>query len=151
LPRQAKIAPITQHAALSIQTHVHHINHYTFPVQTSQNCVHQMNHYTSTVQKMSFSRFGTRTNRFQLCRSSPYRNRFQVCRDNPSDFNSVAVTTRLRTVGCIAEKTTHVSMLGDFMTAKNVVRWVLNLHKQISILLTDLDSVAVTDQISTLM
>ena len=42
LPKQVKIAPITQHITLAIQTNVHYINHYTFTIQTSQNCAHQM-------------------------------------------------------------------------------------------------------------
>src|SRR6202022_3789337 len=65
---------------------VHYINHYTFTIQTSQNCVHQINHYTFTMQKRSFGGFWTHTNRFQLCCSSP------------SDFKSVVVIHQISTL-----------------------------------------------------
>lgn len=82
--KQMSTISITIH--LPHKTNVHYINHCTFPIQTSQNCGHQLNHYTFTTQKMSFSRFWTHTNRFQLCCSSL------------SDFKSVGVIHQISTL-----------------------------------------------------
>jgi hypothetical protein len=60
------------------------------------------------------------------------------------------ITTRLGTVRSTAKETTHESIPRRVLTAKNCLRQVLNLRTDFDSV-TDLDSVVVRHQISTLL